>query len=171
MDKENLNIALEDWGNKVIAQAKRNLINLKKDNTGKLARSMKIKAVDGVLIFSMEQYGIAVDTGRDGKKRRQPSNKSIFGRPARAAWPPVSAIKKWVNTKPVKPRGLNNKKITVDSLTYVIGKSIAEKGIKPSLFFTDAFEKELPGLSTLIVEAFAKDLAESLDSLDNVETT
>jgi hypothetical protein len=170
VDNKNLDIALEIWGNKLINQAKRNLIKQKKPDTGKLARSMKAKAENGVLSIYMEEYGIAVDTGRDGKNKKQNAN-SIFGKSARAAWPPVSAIKKWINTKPVKPRNLNNKKISVDSLTYVIGRSIYNKGIKPSLFFTDAFETELPGIGDFIVKAFAEDIEGLLNDLQNIETT
>ena len=160
MDNEFVQIALQAWGDKVATEAQRNLAKQGKNSTKKLSKSIQAKVVGSKLIFSFEEYGIALDTGRNGTKKRRNSN-SIFGQPAKAAFPNVTAIKKWIKNKPISFKG---KKVSVDSQAYVIGRSIKLNGIKASLFFTKAFNKELPELGELIAEAFTLDLEDKYNN-------
>ena len=160
MDNKNIDIALQAWGNKIVAKAQKNLGN--HSDTGQLRRSIQAHAFNGKLIFYFEQYGIPVDTGRHGKLKKVVST-SIFGGAARAAFPNITAIKKWINNKPIKPKSDN--KMSVDQLTYVIGRSIYNTGIRATLFFTKPFELEFPALLNEITEAFALDMADYLETI------
>ena len=160
MDNINVDIALQEWADGVVKTAKKNLAKQGKNTSKKLSNSIKAEANNGTLIFYFEEYGIAVDTGRNGTQKKRNSN-SIFGQPAKAAFPNVSAIKKWIKRKPVTLKG---NKMTIDSMAYVIGRSIKLKGIKASLFFSKPFITELPGLGEAIAKAFANDLDETLNN-------
>lgn len=80
------------------------------------------------LRFTGEPYAGVVDKGR---------------RPGKM--PPIAAIKKWINQKPVRLRNKKGQFIpktdsAVDSAAYAIALKIKRKGIKGSNFFSDAFE-------------------------------
>ena len=48
------------------------------------------------------------------------------------------------------------------SMSYIISKSIFEKGIKPSLFFTKPFEKAFERLPNELIEAYGLDVEDFL---------
>ena len=61
--------------------------------------------------------------------------------------PPVQAIRKWINQKPVKLRNKQGQFIpktdaNIDRAAYAMALKIKRKGIKGSNFFSDAFEDE-----------------------------
>ena len=107
-----LNEALTKIGNDIIKDARSTLKKQGHRATGKLMDSMKAVVNKSELTFELESYARYVDQGR---------------RPGKYA--PVKAIKDWCKVKGID-----------QSLAYVINRSIYENGIKPSLFFTNAFE-------------------------------
>lgn len=134
---DELDIILQVWGDKIVKEAQSNLGTLNKDDTRALRKSIQGHAFNSTLEFFMQDYGKWVDMGRNGTKKKYDSD-SMFGKPNKASFPPVDSIKKWVQSKPVNPIG--GIKLTIDQLTFLIGRKIYTKGIKPTLFFTRPFE-------------------------------
>lgn len=115
--------ALQKIGDNIISDARSTLKRQGHLATGKLYNSMKAVVNKSELTFELESYARYVDKGRKPGK-----------------YAPVKAIKEWCKVKGID-----------QSLAYVINRSIMENGIKPSLFFTNAFE------------AYAENIDEVLD--------
>ena len=81
-------------------------------------------------------------------------------------FPPPSAIRKWIEVKPVVPRPLKNGKLpTLNQLTYLISRSIAEKGIRPKNILEKTLEEINKEYEDKISEALSLDLSNSLDEV------
>ena len=101
------------------------------------------------LEWSMNSYGKFLDEGVKGSKsnyieNRKSKNKFRGGKKS----VPVGPIQKWC-----KKKGLDQK------LAYAIGKSIYQKGIKASHFFTKPLEKRSGMYDKLYHKAVADDIA------------
>ena len=72
--------------------------------------------------------------------------------------PPPKAFDKWVIRKGIAPRDKKGKFIKRKSLNFLIARSIFEKGIKPTLFFTKPFEKFYKRLPNQLVEKYGLDM-------------
>ena len=76
--------------------------------------------------------------------------------------PPPSAFDKWVVKKGGKfnqsIRDSKGRFINRQSLTFVLAKSIFEKGIKPSYFFSSAFEKAYKKLPKEFIAKYELDI-------------
>lgn len=142
---------LNDFVDDVVRAAKSNL--RKKKASGKLQRSVKGQAVVNPnsfeMNFEMEGYGAYVDAGVDGKKKKYGKRKA--GLPTfsfKSKMPPPKALDKWVVRKGLKGiRDQRGRFVKRQSLTFLIARSIFQKGLEPTYFFTDAFEaayKKLP---------------------------
>jgi hypothetical protein len=128
-----LNEALTKIGNDIISDARSTLKRQGHLATGKLYNSMKAVVNKSELTFELESYARYVDQGR---------------RPGKFA--PVKAIKDWCKTKGID-----------QSLAYVINRSIYENGIKPSLFFSNAFEAHSENLDEVLdkyIETLLEDI-------------
>ena len=92
------------------------------------------------------------------------------GRRAGAKFPPVDAIKKWIEIKPIVPRPINGKIPSTSQLAYLIGRKIARDGIKPkqllkkSLEVADGLIQVLVGL---IAEQMQKDINNEIVDIIN----
>ena len=125
--------ALQKIGDDIIKDAR---LTLKKQGhraTGKLMDSMKAVVNKSELTFELESYARYVDQGR---------------RPGKYA--PVKAIKDWCKVKGID-----------QSLAFVINRSIYENGIKPSLFFTNAFESYEENLDD-VLDKYCETLLEDI---------
>lgn len=128
-----LNEALTKIGNDIIADARSTLNKQGHRATGKLYNSLKAVINKSELSFEMESYARYVDQGRRAGK-----------------YAPVKAIKDWCKIKGID-----------QSLAYVINRSIFENGIKPSLFFTnafDAYEENLDEVLDKYIDTLLEDL-------------
>lgn len=129
----NLQEALTKIGNDIIKDARATLKKQGHRATGKLMDTMKAVVNKSELTFELESYARYVDKGR---------------RPGKYA--PVKAIKDWCKVKGID-----------QSLAYVINRSIYENGIKPSLFFTNAFDAYAENLDEVLdkyIDALLEDL-------------
>jgi len=166
---------LEAFAKKVNADAKLNLSS--KNSSGRLSSSLKSRggSVENSIAFIMQDYGPWVDQGRDGTEKRQRNKSSIFWTGGnRGDEPPVDAIAKWTKQKGIQPDNGQS----IESLAYVISKSIAEKGIKGSMFFTKAWNKHYPKLAEDIYDAYLEEyevdiegVFDELDNLKNIKIT
>lgn len=129
--------------------------------SGNRSISGKPTSVEGTVRFSAA-YAQWVERGRHGRKSDPPGlakfpEGSRFA--AQAAWPPVSVIRQWVerHARTLAPSGRTKsgrarkaKRQDIDSLAFLIGRKIAERGIKPSPFLIPAVDEILPRAQTII---------------------
>lgn len=120
---------------------------------GKMNRSIKGRFTGGSampsLTFEMADYGKFIDEGVKGSKsnyleNRNSKNKFRNGKTS----VPTGEITKWC-----KKKGISEK------LAFIIAKSIYEKGIKASHFFTKPLEKRNKSMWKAYHNAIADDIA------------
>lgn len=81
----------------------------------------------------------------------------------RPHWPPYSAIRQWVDIKPVIPRpGKNGKLPTPDQLTFLIRRKISAVGTKGTEDLTTARDRTLAWWMDRIKEAMIADATVAL---------
>ena len=148
---------LNKFAKYVIQQSRTNLTKKKKNSSKSLYNSLdfKYKAVNGGIgiQFLMDEYGIYQDKGVSGKKKKYNTPFSYKDK-----MPPSSALDKWSVRKGIAPRDKSGKFIPRKSINFLIARSIYNKGIKPSLFFTKPFEKAYKDLPKDIVKGFINDI-------------
>ena len=164
MEKNEQQIILEQFRDYVIQQARSNLSRLKKNSSRKLYDSIKgeIKAMPNSLrlYFDMADYGFFQDKGVSGTKKKYDTPFSYTNK-----MPPPKAFDKWIVKKGIAPRKKDGKFTTRKGLKFAIARSIFEKGIKPSLFFTKPFEKAFKKLPDEMIEAYGLEAEETFDTI------
>lgn len=124
------------------------------DNTGTLRKSLRgeVKAMPNSFEADilMEEYGEWVDKGRKRGKGVPPQD-----------------LRKWVKQKPIKPRDAAGSfvKVTdarINSIAYLINRKIKKKGIEPTNFLTDPFDRKFKDLPQEIIEAYGLDVEDFL---------
>jgi hypothetical protein len=154
--KETKNI-LNKFAKYVIQQSRTNLTKGKKNSSKSLYNSLdfKYKTVNGGIgiQFLMDEYGLYQDKGVSGKKKKYNTPFSYKDK-----MPPSSALDKWSVRKGIAPRDKSGKFIPRKSINFLIARSIYNKGIKPSLFFTKPFEKAYKDLPKDLVKGFINDI-------------
>jgi hypothetical protein len=153
---------LELFKKRVIQQAKSNLTKMGKNASGNLHKNLKGEVTvfstgNFALEFDLGKYGEFQDKGVSGKIKKYDTPFSY-----KSKMPPSRVFEKWIKQKGIKGRDKKGRFITDKSLTFLIARSIFNKGIKPSLFFTKPFENEYKKLSNDLVEAFGLDIDEFL---------
>jgi hypothetical protein len=164
MEKNEQQIILEQFRDYVIQQARSNLSRLKKNSSRKLYDSIKgeIKAMPNSLrlYFDMADYGFFQDKGVSGTKKKYDTPFSYTNK-----MPPPKAFDKWIVKKGIAPRKKDGKFTTRKGLKFAIARSIFEKGIKPSLFFTKPFEKAFKKLPDEMIEAYGLEAEETFNTI------
>jgi hypothetical protein len=164
MEKNEQQIILEEFRDYVIKQARSNLSKLKKNSSRKLYDSIKgeIKAMPNSLrlYFDMTDYGFYQDKGVSGTKKKYDTKFSYTNK-----MPPPKAFDKWIVKKGIAPRNKEGKFTTRKGLQFAIARSIFEKGIKPSLFFTKPFEPAFKNLPNEMIEAYGLEAQETFDTI------
>ena len=164
MERDEQLLILEHFRDYVIQQARSNLSKLKKNSTRKLYESIQgeIKVMPNSLrvYFDMEDYGFFQDKGVSGTKRKYDTPFSYTTK-----MPPPKAFDKWMIKKGISPRNKAGKFQTRKGLQFAIARSIFEKGIKPSLFFTKPFEKAFKNLPNEMIEAYGLEAEETFNTI------
>ena len=163
---DNLKKALEEFRDEVVRNTKQNLVRQNKVSTGRLLDSVEglpVKVTKNSLQFNiqMEEYGQYQDKGVSGILRKYNTPYSY-----RDKMPPSRALDGWTVRRGIAPRDESGRFIPRRSLTYAIAKSIYEKGIRPSLFFTTAFQNSFRKVPGKIQKAFALDAEEFIDFIN-----
>lgn len=176
---KNVQQELNRFAKYVIQQSRTNLTKGKKNSSKALYNSLdydlNVSPNSFSMSFLMEDYGIFQDKGVKGTKSNYIENKnspfsykSKGGKRGLKGMPPLSKMDKWIVRKGLKGiRGKDGKFISRKSLQFMIAKSIFEKGIKASLFFTKPFEKAFKNLDKDIIEAYKLDVEELLKFTTN----
>lgn len=155
--------ALDDFKKYVIQQARTNLTKGKKNVDKKLYNSLQgfiDESPAGFrLYFEMEDYGMFQDKGVSGKKRKYDTPFSYKNKK-----PPIGPLAQWAKKKNIRLRDDKGrfKKGNYNTIGFLISKSIFEKGLKPSLFFTKPFERAIKRLPEDLQEAFGEDIKNML---------
>ena len=161
---DNIQDLLNDFRSNVIREAKRNLTS--QNTSGRLSKSLNSVVKESKnsiqISFEMEDYGFYQDRGVQGTKGGKSLDGYRYTRRGGAGsskgMPPPSAFDKWNVKKGIAPRDKKGKFIKRKSLNFLIARSIFEKGIKPSLFFTKPFEKFYKRLPNELVEKYGLDM-------------
>ena len=154
--------ALNKFGKFVIQQARSRLTKGKKNVNKKLYNSLEyLPFTDGKFIgvkFFMEQYGKFQDQGVKGTKSNYTENKkSPFS--YKSKMPPPKAFKDFIKRKGIKGRDKKTGRFITDkSLQYLIARSVFQKGIKASMFFTKPFNQAYEKLPQELQENFVRDI-------------
>jgi len=164
MEKDEQLVILEKFRDYVIQQARSNLSRLQKNSSKKLYDSIsgEIKAMPNSLrlYFDMADYGFYQDKGVSGTKVKYSTPFKYTNK-----MPPPKAFDKWIIKKGIAPRNKEGKFQTRKGLQFAIARSIFEKGIKPSLFFTKPFEKAFKKLPDEMIEAYGLEAQETFDTI------
>jgi hypothetical protein len=156
--KELVQAVLTKFAKYVIQQARTNLTRNKRNSTGDLYNSLSYDLSVGdnsfSLSFKMEDYGEYQDKGVRGAKS---TYSSAAGSPYKYTnkMPPSSAFSQWAVKKGLD--GVRNKKgqfVKRKSLQYALARSIYEKGIPATKFFSTPFGIGFKRLPAEIVQAF-----------------
>jgi hypothetical protein len=164
---EQTQATLLKFRNYVIQQSRSNLTKNRKNDTKKLYNSLKGEIVTennySIVGFSMDLHGLFVDKGVKGSKSSAKAPNSPYS--FKSKMPPVAVIAKWVKRRGLKGRDKNGRFIKDNTLAYLISRSIFQKGMKPSLFFTKPFEA---GYKKYIDIDLLKSFGDDLDTMIDV---
>jgi hypothetical protein len=145
----------------VVKEARKNLTNKQKNASKGLYNSIygEVKAMPNSIFveFGMNQYGTFQDKGVSGKQKKYDTKFSFKNKR-----PPSKPFEQWAKQKGIKPRGKDGRFISYKSLGFLIARSVFNKGIKPSLFFTKPFEAAFKNLPEETIQAFALDVEETM---------
>jgi len=162
--------ALEAFKRFVIQQSRSRLTKAGKNNTNELYNSLKgdVKVMPNSISveFQMEDYGYYQDRAVKGFKSTYPEiaqygtlAKFGSGKGKKNGKGLSYNIKKWVEAKRFQFRDKKTGKfMSYQSTAYLISRSIWNKGIKPSLFFTKPFEQAYAKLPKELEKAYGLDV-------------
>lgn len=176
MDSIHLKKILDDYGKYVVQQAKTNLTKdvdkfVSNKGGGKLYESIKyeldIEPNIFLLNFLMEDYGQFVDKGVRGKESSYSStisamSKFQYGSGSGPKGGLRKGIMKWLQKKQFQFRDKKGRFMSYETMTFLISRSIYNKGLKANLFFTKPFEKGLSRLGDELFEAFTLDIEDAI---------
>ncbi len=152
---EAMEFALTRFAKAVVKQARTNLTRKGHKFTGDLSKSLdnwevKVTKNSIYISFSMEDYGEYQDLGVKGAANFK-SHKMSRYTPFRYKdkMPPTKDLKKWANSK-----GLNE---------FAVARSIYQKGIPQTLFFTRAFESRFGDLPETILDVFGDNIEDAIN--------
>ena len=148
--------ALEKYAKYVIQQSRSNLTKKKNNASKQLYNSLEYKIQGDKISFLSEKYGEFIDKGVKGSKSTYPeSSASPFKYTTKQ--PPSSVFDKWSIRKGIAPRDKQGRFVSRQSLNFLIARSIKNKGIRATLFFTKPFERGLDLYGDEIVAGFLED--------------
>ena len=163
--------SLEKFAEGVVQQAKANLVREKKNVTGTLSASLQYEIEVGpnslALRWKMDElapYWKFQDYGVQGKSSnsKAPSSPFRFGTGSGMAGGLSRAIEKWVAARRFQFRDKKGRFLSYDSTAFLVSRSIYNKGIKTTSFFTRPFQLNFQQLPEEIATAYALELSDFL---------
>ena len=160
---ENVNKAINKFRAYVIQQSRSNLSKGKKNVSKSLYNSIKseVETEDNYILigFSMEKYGMFQDQGVKGSKSSEKAPNSPFKFTNKM--PPSKPLSDWAKKRNIRLRDDSGKfkKGNYKTIGFLIARSIFEKGMKPSFFFTKPFNVGYKRfIDTDLINAFSQDI-------------
>tara|TARA_R110002167_G_scaffold297207_1_gene501571 strand:- start:87 stop:620 length:534 start_codon:yes stop_codon:yes gene_type:complete len=164
---KNVEEYLTGIGVDVVEQAKRNLSDARKSN-GDLYNTIKYELetdeTSFIIKFLMQEYGIYVDKGVKGKTSTYPEttaalSKFQYGSGNFPKGGLTEGIQEWVKKKRFQFRDKKSGKfMSYDSTAFMITRSIYNKGIEATEFFSKPFDRVLKEVPIELVKAFKLDV-------------
>lgn len=150
---KNVRNVLNDFGKLLVDEYKDSLTLNDVNASNKLYNSISHIVVNGDSSFEvrleLEHYYKYIEEGRKPGK-----------------FPPISAIEKWIEIKPVLPRPMNNGKLpTNQQLAFLIARKIAIEGIEPKPLLQASINDVWDVMKEYIEEALAKDVQEEWEKI------
>ena len=170
MDFKNVDEVLNAYAEYVVDSAKKNLVDERK-SLGDLYKSVSYKYEKSqdlfLLDFLMEDYGTFVDKGVRGKTSTYPETSAAlsqfqYGSGNFPKGGLTEGIKGWLEKKRFQWRDKKGRFMSYDTMTYLISRSIYNKGLKANLFFTTPFEFGLRNLPINLKDAFKLDIENAI---------
>ena len=156
--------ALNKFAKYVVQQSRSNLTksdkNVSKELYNSLGYDLNVSKNSFSLSLLMEDYGMFQDKGVKGKtsSAKAPNSPFKFGSGTGKKGGLTNGIDKWVRRRRFQFRDKKGRFMSYQSTAFLITRSIYNKGIKPSMFFTKPFEKAFKGLNEELIKAYALDL-------------
>ena len=171
MNFKNLETELNNFGKYVVQQSRSNLTKKKHNATKELYNSIGYfvdKTAQGYkLSFQMEDYGMFQDRGVKGVKSNYIANKnSPFSYKQNSNLIGLEyhtgVFAKFAKRMGMQPRNKKGQFGSYKSMGYILARSIKNKGIKASMFFTKPFEQAFKRLPEDLAETLAKDITNNI---------
>lgn len=163
---------LNKFAKYVIQQSRSNLSksdkNVSKELYNSLGYNVEVTEKGAELGFSMEQYGEFQDKGVRGKSSsaKAPNSPFRFGSGTGKKGGLTNSIDKWVRRRGIQFKDRKSGRfLSYQSTAFLISRSIYQKGIKPSLFFTKPFVAAFKRLPDELIEAYSIGLEKDLIKL------
>ena len=149
----NVRDVLNDFGKLLVDEYKESLTENDVNASNKLYNSVSYIVENGESSFEvkleLEHYYKHIEEGRKPGK-----------------FPPISAIEKWIEIKPVLPRPMNNGKLpTNQQLAFLIARKIGLEGIEPKPLLHASLNDVWETMQEYIEEALAKDVQEEWEKI------
>tara|TARA_R110000744_G_scaffold82298_2_gene161650 strand:- start:751 stop:1284 length:534 start_codon:yes stop_codon:yes gene_type:complete len=164
---KNVEEYLEGLGVDIVEQGKRNLSDARKSN-GDLYDTLKYEFESDensfVVKFLMQEYGIYVDKGVKGKTSTYPKTAAAlspfqYGSGNFPKGGLTTGIKEWVKKKRFQFRDKKSGKfMSYESTALLVTRSIYNKGIEATEFFSKPFNRVLQEVPIELVKAFKLDI-------------
>jgi hypothetical protein len=170
--QDNVKASLDKFAKGVVQQARSNLTRNKKNVTGKLYESLQYDIQVGpnslYLRWEMDElapYWKFQDYGVQGKtsSAKAPDSPYRFGTGSEGMRGGLTrAINEWVRTRRFQFRDKKGRFMSYDSTAFLVTRSVYNKGIKTTSFFTRPFRLKFEQLPTEIAQAYALDISDFL---------
>ena len=161
---------LERFRDYVIQQSRTNLTKGGKNVTSNLYSQLRgeVKAMPNSIgvYFEMPEYGQYQDKGVKGKlsSLKAPNSPFKFGSGTGKKGGLTEGINKWVKARRIQFKRKDGKFMSYESTAFMITRSIYNKGIRPSLFFTKPFEAGYKKYIDIdLLKAFGQDVETMVD--------
>lgn len=166
MKKGEVQKYLDKFRENVISEAKKGIPR----NTGSLAKSLKSYVKESPnsvqITFEMNAYGYFQDRGVKGVSSGESLSDYRFGTGNGEEGGLTRGINKWVQQKRIQFRNKQTGQfMSYEQTARTIIRSIWQKGIKPTMFFTKPFEKYYKRLPNEITEKYFKDMEALFNSI------
>ena len=172
LDRSETNKVLSKFTKYVVSQSRANLTRKNKNVKGKLYDSIKGESVTSKnsigIYFEMEDYGAYQDSGVKGKS----SGNSLstfkqggfrFGSGTGKKGGLTEGINQWVKDRRFQFKDRENGKfLSYEQTAFIITRSIYQKGIEPTRFFSKPFEVGFERLPEELIEAYGLDVEKLL---------
>jgi hypothetical protein len=180
LDRAETNKVLTKFSKYVVSQSRANLTRKDKNVKGNLYKSIKGETFTGKnsigLYFEMEDYGAYQDSGVKGKS----SGNSLstfkqggfrFGSGTGKEGGLTEGINQWVKDRRFqfksKDEGSKGRFLSYEQTAFIITRSIYQKGIEATRFFSKPFEVGFERLPNELIEAYALDVEKLLQQTVN----
>jgi len=178
---KNLQKELQAFGSFVVQESRKNLTEEKHNVTRGLFNSIGYDEENENGVYSiqwfMDNYGTFLDKGVKGTKSNyiESKNSPYSYKDKR---PPMQPLADWAKKRNIRLREykiVDGKRVSTGrfakgsykTIGFILQKSIFEKGIKPTFFFTKAFDSAFKKYPKLLTEAFAQDIIDILKDNNN----